>query len=225
MKKCLLAFFVLMLGVTSVLYAVNPLEMQLRKKQEVARANSEALNQKASKAARNEAKEMKKDGWMVAPGALPIEKQLDKCYLLQYQTDAEGYPEYLMAEGMSVGATYDAAKMQATELAKQHLAGQIQSDVASLIENTLINDDLGGFDAESVSKSVAASKNFIKGSLGRVLIVTEVYRMVGNGRREVLVRVAYTQKQIDQIARRTLKKSLEESGADAHGKLDQMLGL
>lgn len=221
MKKCLVLLSVLM--ISAVVYAENPMEAQLRHKQEVARANSEALNKKASKAARDEAKTMKKDGWMVAPGALPIEKQLDKSYKLQYQTDAEGYPEYLMAEGMSVGATYDAAKMQAFELAKQNLAGQIQSEVSSMVENTLANDQLGGFDAESVTNSVAASKNFIKNSLGRVLIVTEVYRMVGNGRREVLVRVAYTQKQLDNVARKTMKKALEQSGADLHDKLDEML--
>lgn len=223
MKKYLFALSVLLMAVSTTLHAENPLEAQRRHKQEVARANSEALNKKASKAARNEAKQMKKDGWLVAPGGLPLERQLDKCYLLQYQTDDEGYPEYLMAEGMSVGATYDAAKMQAIELAKQQLAGQIQSEVASIVKNTVVNDQLGGFDAESVTRTAAASQNAIKSSLGRVLVVTEVYRMVGNGRREVLVRIAYTQKQIDKIARDAAKKSLEESGSELHDELKEML--
>lgn len=121
-----------------------------------------------------------------------------------------------------MGSTYDAAKMQAIELAKQQLAGQIQSEVAALVKNTVINDQHGGFDAESVTNSVAASKNYIQGILGRVLVVTEMYRMVGNGKREVLVRLAYTQKQIDQITRETLRKSLEESGSDLHDKLDEI---
>lgn len=224
MKKYLLVLSVFVMAASAVLHAENPLEAQRRHKQEVARENSAALNQKASKAARAEAKNLKKDGWMAAPGALPLEKQLDKCYKLQYQTDAEGYPEYLMAEGMSVGSVYDSAKLAAIEAAKQRLAGQIQSEVASLIKMTEANDQLGGFDAESVSKTTAASQNFIKQSLGRVLVVTEAYRMVGNGRREVLVRIAYTQKQIDRITREAAKKSLEDSGAELHDELKEMLG-
>ncbi len=224
MKKKFLVLLVLSIAASIGISAATPAEMMFRQKQEVARANSEALNKKASKAARNEAKEMKKQGWTVAPGALPLDKQLDKCYLLQYQTDAEGYPEYLMAEGMSVGATYDAAKMQATEIAKQNLAGQIQSNIATLVETDLSNEQLGGFDAESVARTVAASKSFINNNLGRVIVVTEVYRMVGNGRREVLVRVAYPQKQIDQVTKKTIKKSLEENGVDLHNKLDELVG-
>lgn len=222
MKKLFYALLVLSLAMSAVSRAESPMEMQLRQKQEVARANSEALNKKASKAARNEAKEMKKKGWETAPGALPIEKQLDKCYLLQYQTDAEGYPEYIMAEGMSVGANYDAAKMQATEIAKQNIAGLIQSNIAAMTKTTIGNDQLGGYDAESVTRTESASINSIKAALGRVIVVTEVYRMVGNGRREVLVRIAYPQKQVDQITRSSIKKGLEEGGEELHKRLDNM---
>lgn len=80
------------------------------------------LNEKASKAARKEAKKLEKEGWLSAPGALPIEKQLDKSYTMQYEYDYEGYPKFIMAEGMSTAGNYDAAKMQALELG---LMGQI----------------------------------------------------------------------------------------------------
>lgn len=43
---------------------------------------------------------------------------------------------------MSIGENYDAAKMQALELAKQNLAGQIQTEVTALVENTVANKQL-----------------------------------------------------------------------------------
>ena len=48
---------------------------------------------------------------------------------------------------MSIGGNYDAAKMQALELAKQNLAGQIQTEITALIENTVANKQLSAEEA------------------------------------------------------------------------------
>ena len=116
------------------------------------------LMQKATKVARKEAKKMGKEGWLIAPGALPIEKQLDKAYMMSYEYDDNMFPKYIMGEAMSIGENYDAAKMQALELAKQNLAGQIQTEVTALIENTVANKQLSQEQAASVTQSVMASK-------------------------------------------------------------------
>ena len=50
---------------------------QRKERQELAKASKKELNEKASKAARKEAKRLSKEGWKTAPGALPLEKQLD----------------------------------------------------------------------------------------------------------------------------------------------------
>lgn len=60
----------------------------LRKERlEMLKASKSELNEKASKAAKKEAKKLQKEGWQTAPGALPLEKQLDKSYAMQYQYD------------------------------------------------------------------------------------------------------------------------------------------
>ena len=101
----------------------------LRKERlEMLKASKSELNEKASKAAKKEAKKLQKEGWQTAPGALPLEKQLDKSYAMQYQYDESMYPMYIMGEAMSIGENYDGAKMQAMELAKQNLAAQIQTE-------------------------------------------------------------------------------------------------
>ncbi len=197
---------------------------QLKERQELTKVSKKELNEKASKAARKEAKRLSKDGWKTAPGALPLEKQLDKSYIMQYQYDSDGFPQYIMAEAMSTGGNYDAAKMQALELAKQNLAGQIQTEITALIENTVANEQMDQSDAASITRSVLASKNLISQSIGRVVPVVETYRVVNGNNREILIRIAYSQDMAKAAAKRAVKKELEQRGDSLHGKLDELLG-
>ena len=214
---------VCLLSGTTASYAQLTKEQQKERK-EMAKASKAQLNEKASKTARSEAKRMKKEGWQTAPGALPIEKQLDKSYMMQYEYDEDMYPKYIMGEGMSVGGNYDGAKMQALELAKQNLAGQIQTEVTALVENTVANAQLSGEDAESVTRSVLASKNLISQSLGRTIPIVEVYRTLSNKNKEVLVRIAYSGDAAKKIVKDAVRKDLEQRGGNLHNKLDKLLG-
>ncbi|MCM1336146.1 MAG: hypothetical protein NC187_02635 [Candidatus Amulumruptor caecigallinarius] len=224
MKKCIFALAAaLMLSASGLAYAQVTAE-QLKERKELAKASKKDLNEKATKAARKEAKKLSKQGWLTAPGALPLEKQLDKSYLMQYQYDGDGFPQYIMAEAMSTGGNYDAAKMQALELAKQNLAGQIQTEVTSLIENTVANDQMDQGQAASVTRSVMASKNLITQSIGRVVPVIETYRVVGGNNREVLVRIAYSQDMAKAAAKKAMRQELEARGDSLHAQLDNLLG-
>lgn len=224
MKKVMIAtmalFFVF--GTTDCM-AQSAKELAKERK-ELMKASKAELNEKASKAARKEAKSLKKDGWETAPGALPLEKQLDRSYMMQYEFDEDMFPKYLMGEAMSIGGNYDAAKMQALELAKQNLAGQIQTEVTALIENTVGNEQLNEEQAASVTKSVMASKNLISQSIGRTITVMEVYRTLKNKNKEVLVRIAYNSEMAKKAALKAVKEDLEKKGDDLHNQLDELLG-
>lgn len=218
MKKVLFA-------VVLIFMAMGVVNAQTDRKA-VAKMTEKELNEKAVKAARKEAKNLVKEGWQIAPGALPIDKQLDKTYRMQYEQDDYGYPKYLMGEAMSIGQNYDAAKMQALELAKQNMAGQIQTEVTALIENTVANNQLDEGEAASITKSVMASKNLISQSIGRVVPVMEVYRTDAKTKnKEVLVRIAYNSDMARKAAINAVKKQLEQEGMDLHGKLDKLLGV
>lgn len=182
------------------------------------------LDAKASKTARNEAKRLKKEGWQAAPGGLPLEKQLDRSYLKQMEEDELGYPKFLMGEAMSIGENYDAAKMQALELAKQNLAGQIQTEVTALIENTVANKQLAKEEAASITESVLASKNLISQKIGKTITMVEVYRTLPNKNKEVLVRLAYNMGMAKEAARQAIRDDLEQKGKDMHEQLDKVLG-
>ena len=188
------------------------------------KAAKKQLDAKASKTALNEAKRLKKEGWKAAPGALPIEKQLDNSFLKQQEEDELGYPKFLMGEAMSIGENYDAAKMQALELSKQNLAGQIQTEVTALIESTVANKQLAKEEAVSITKSVIASKNLISQKIGKTIVVTELYRELSNKNKEVLVRVAYNVQMAKEAARQAIREDLEQKGLDLHQQLDKALG-
>ena len=188
------------------------------------RMSKKQLNAKASKDARKEAKKLTKEGWTTSPGALPLVKQLDKSYMMQYEFDDNQFPKYIMAEAMSIGENYDAAKLQALELAKQNLAGQISTEITMLVENSVSNRQMAAEQAASITETVSASKNLISQNIGRVVPVVEVYRIKNNKNREVLVRLAYNSEMAMEAAKKAVREDLEKKGNKLHEQLDMVLG-
>ncbi len=222
MKKIFAIMISLLVAATSV--SAQTTKETIKERKMIAKQSQAELNAKASKAARKEAKVLKKEGWTVAPGNLPLEKQLDKSYNMYYEYETNGLPKYIIGDAMSIGATYDAAKMQALELAKTNLAGQIQTEVTALVESTVANEQLSSEDATSIVQTVQASKNLISQRLGRTFPVTELYRKVNNNV-EVRVTIAYNSFMAIDIAKQIVKAQLEEKGEDLHEQLDKALGL
>lgn len=185
-----------------------------------------AMNaQKMDKLAVKEAKKLEKEGWTVRPGSLPLEQQLAKSYELQSKVDDDMYPMYIMGEATSVGENYDAAKVAATSLAMNNLAGQIQTELTALIENTVVNKQLTSEEAVSISETVMSSKSLISQSLGRTMPVVECYRLNGKKNTEVLIRIAYSVKKAKQQAMKVVKAELERKGEKVNEQLDSILGL
>lgn len=196
----------------------------LKQREELRKASKSELNEKATKTARKEAKKLEKEGWKTAPGALPLEKQMDKSYLMQMEYDDNMYPKYIMSEGMSTGENYDAAKMQALELAKQNLSSQIQTEITALIENSVATSQLAAEEAASVTKSISAGKSLITQSLGRTITVVECYRTLPNKNKEVLLRIAYNGEMAKAVAKKAIRENLEGDANALQGKLDNVLG-
>ena len=144
---------------------------------------------------------------------------------MEYEYDANLFPKYIMANAQSIAENYDAAKTAATSLAITNLAGQIQTEVTALVENTVANKQLSAEDAASITETVMASKNLISQSIGRTLVVVECYRILNNKNREVMVRIAYSGEMAKQAAKNAVRSELEKKGAKLHEQLDKALGL
>lgn len=219
MKNLWILATICILSALTVTYAQSPKEINKEQK-EITKYAQKELDRKASKIARKEAKKLKKEGWLVTPGALPLEKQLDRSYIMQSEYESPGYQRYIMAEAMSIGENYDAAKIQASELAKLNLVTQIQSDIQSTIESSIGNQQLSGDEAASISQIIAASRNTIAQRLGRVIMVVEAYRTLANRNKEVLVRIAYNGEIAKDLAKQVIREDLMQKSEDLMQKFD-----
>ena len=222
MKKVLFLAMA-MLVACSASFAQDAKEI-MKERKAVQKMAKQELAAKVDKATKKEAKRLAKEGWVVSPGALPLEKQLQRSYEMEYQYDDLGFPKFIMATAQSIANHYDAAKTSATSLAITNLAGQIQTEVTALIENTVANAELSPEEAVSISETVMASKTLISQSIGRTIAVVECYRILKNKNREVMVRIAYNGEMAKHAAKKAVREELEKKGQNLHEQLDKVLG-
>ena len=223
MKRILLIILSIAIVAPAVRLNAQALET-LKERKALVKETKAALNTRASKDARKEAKRLEKEGWQVSPGTLPLEKQLDRIYLMQYEFDENMYPKYIMGDATSIGETYDAAKFQATELAKINLATQIETEVTGLIDTEMSNMQMSADEAASVAKTTAGLKSLLTQKIGRVLIPVECFRTLPNKNKEVRVMIAYdSQKALDQ-AKALIREQLAAESAELVSKLDGAIG-
>lgn len=180
------------------------------------------IHQKAMKEARKEAKTLKKEGFKVAPGQLPMDKQIESTWVKRYETDDQGNKKWFVTDARALGETHSAAKMQAYEVAKVNLAGQIGTEVAGLIETNLANAQLSTQDAASVTETVATFKSIFGSKLGRTSTFFEADRPDGKNI-EVFVTIGYNYADAVNMAKDIIRKGLKEKANVQSEKLDEIL--
>ena len=223
MKKFLTVAIAIIIATVACVAQTNASEIR-QERNKINKLAKKELSARVDKTTRKEAKRLAKEGWVVAPGALPLEKQLERSYLMEYEYNANLYPKYIMANAQSIAENYDAAKVAASSLAITNLAGQIQTEVTALIENTVANKQLSAEDAASISETVMSSKNLISQSIGRTITVVECYRVLNNKNREVMVRLAYNGETAKEVTKNIVREELAKKGQKLHSQLDQVLG-
>jgi len=221
--------FALMLAVAAPVHA----QLSLRKAEKPKKVRKEAdkvekeaikdIKSKAVKEARKEGKRIKKQGFAVFPGSMPVEKQLEKVWIKQYEENADGTTKYIFADGNGVGKTQTAAEMQAMETAKLQLAGQISNEINQIIESKIANDQIDRETGQSLTKFVAGGKNYIVQNLTYVRPGFKVYRNVGKKDMEVFVKLYYNAEEAYAAAERALEaKARAELEEEADLLIDEI---
>ena len=199
-------------------------ESDLYAQKKPTKAAEKELKSRTMRKARKEARQLSKDGYGVAPGALPIDRQVENSWIRSMEMDSEtGYPKYITANGNAVGESITAAKLQANEIAKFELAGTISTNVAALIEANIANAQLNTKEAASVTEIAGAIKNLVVQEIGRVLPLIEIYRPVGKNNVEVNIRIAYNSEMAVEAAKKVFRRELKEKTNILHEKLDKLL--
>lgn len=178
------------------------------------------IKEKALKQARKEAKKLEKQGYKVPVGQLPLAKQLENSWQAQYEIDADGTPYYFMASATTIGSNYTSANMQSTNTAKLDIAGQIQTQIAALVEAKIANNEISANDAVAINSFVSASKSVINNTLGRVIKFVEIYRTLENGNIESMVTLGYNTEIATKEAVKAMQKSLDAEAEDLMKQLD-----
>lgn len=224
MKKLMMVVMALIMAVSGTMYAQDAKEIRKQRK-EIARLAKSELKEKASKDARKEAKKLEKEGWMVFPGDLPMAKQLDRSYAMEYEyvQNAAGsiVPKYLVGRGLATGENYSAVQNAAMELAKLYVAGLAEIEITALTEATLANDERA--QSASLAEVITASKSIVAKKIGEITPVVTL-RKDKKGQISVLVRVVYDRNTVLQTYKETIREELQKKGEKLHEKLDKALG-
>lgn len=207
-----------------------PLSAQINKQQYKNRTEmmgyaKKMQNDEVSKTSRKQAKSMKKQGWLVAPGALPLEKQIENSALYLNSFEDDGVtPKFVWGDASSIGENYDAAKMQALELARYNLISSMETNITKVVEANNSNKQLSAEDAASITKAIGSSKSFVSQKLGQTITVIETYRKLKNGNYEVRVQIFYSMEKGRMLAKQGIREELEKSGDQLKDDIDELLG-
>lgn len=201
--------------------ATNKQRKQVQKHEQVL---TKQIKKKAIKAARKEAKQLKKAGYMTFIGQLPLDKQLENSWQAAYEIDAYGNPYYIMSTQKAVASNFTAAQLQAMNAAKTDIAGQLETRINQVIETKVSSSELGRNEANSLSNFVATSKNIVSNTLGRVIKLVEIYREPKRTKLvEVQVTVAYNAEIATREALKALKQSLSAEDVELMQQIDKLV--
>ncbi|MGQ9863281.1 MAG: hypothetical protein ACUVRD_02185 [Bacteroidia bacterium] len=181
------------------------------------------MNREAIKQAKKESKRFRKMGYDVPPGSLPMEKSLEYTWMKLLQRDEEGKAMYLSADGNAVGETRTAAEMQALEVAKLNLAGQLETIIRSIVEANIANAQLNNQEAASVTKVVQGAKNIIATKLGPVEPAFKIFRNLPNKNVEVNLKLLHNRRDALEVAKKAIREELEKDLQNIQHKLDKLL--
>lgn len=185
---------------------------------------NKAMKKKAIKAARKEAKSLKKQGYMTLLGQLPLDKQLENSWQASYELDVQGYPYYIMSTQKATAANYTAAQLQAMNAAKTDIAGQIETRINQVIETKVTSNEFARNEANSLTSFVATSKNIISNTLGRVIKLVEIYREPKRTKVvEVQVTLAYNAEIATKEAINAIQKSVSAEDVELMKLLDELV--
>ena len=184
-----------------------------------------ALNRKAIKQARTEAKNLKEQGYQTFIGDLAMDRQVENSLLKSVDVNDLGYPAFIVGHAQVTAGNITAAKSQALQTAKVEIASLTSSMIASLVESSVANNEITTEEAVSINKSIEASKGLVIADLGQVNKELESYRTLPNKNVQLVLRLSYNAGTALEAARRRAQEKLEGEAQDLHKKLDNILKL
>lgn len=226
MKKMILMVAAVLMTSTAV-NAQSAIELAKQQK-ELNDINRKMLNQKPTKDAKKQAKELKKEGWLVPAGELSIEQQLTKSQLMgeELMADENGAPtkRFIMQTAIQTAGSYNSGYAAARTAAMTELAGLLKTEIVSAFQQKLDNAQNSSINATTVDKFNQRTKGIIDQALTNSITSLKIYRRLPNNNFEVQVRLAFDKKELAARLKRNMQKELEQEGDEELGGIvDEVL--
>ncbi len=168
------------------------------------------------KAAKKQAKSMKKEGWYVAPGAKPLEMQLYKGMTMEE-------PEYYKSTNAATAGFQSAAKLQAEAAARRDIVAKIKTEIAGIIKTNEANRQITADEATSINQTLSKSEQLIGGTLHQTITAVEVYRKTPNGNVEASITMCYPASAAKQAAQEVIREELLKESEDLATSFDKAM--
>lgn len=161
----------------------------------------------------------RKEGWVAADGALPLDSQLDN--LLQVSLD-----KYILGDAIGTAIEYDGARENAHRLVLRNIAARTQNEIFSLMDNAVADGLLQDNDTirhlkELITWNIKNDRDIVFDNL---INVVELHRVLPNKNHEYLLNVAVEV----PLAKKAIKLSVQDDfnslSADMQEKLDKIIG-
>lgn len=226
MKKMILMVAAVLMTSTAV-NAQSAIELAKQQK-ELNDINRKMLNQKPTKDAKKQAKELKKEGWLVPAGELSIEQQLTKSQLMgeELMADENGAPtkRFIMQTAIQTAGSYNSGYAAARTAAMTELAGLLKTEIVSAFQQKLDNAQNSSINATTVDKFNQRTKGIVDQALTNSITSLKIYRRLPNNNFEVQVRLAFDKKELAARLKRNMQKELEQEGdEELNGIVDEVL--
>lgn len=181
------------------------------------------LKSKVDKDCRKTAKELRKAGWMVMPGKLPMDRQIQDSRYAELEQLPDGTKAYMIGTHQAVGGNYSAAKQIADSRARTELAQHISTTVAQNIKDQVSNLNLGDGDIEVIDETIAASKSVILAQLSGIIPTLEIYRELDKSQYEVKVVLSISYQKALKAAKMSIRSELKKKSEQLAKDIDAAL--
>ena len=136
-------------------------------------------------------------------------QQIYNAYKLKNEIDANLQPKYVFGDAKGVGQFLNAAKLLATEKAKNDMVDHISKDISRLLTEKASSKQIKKAQIQSVLNMVEKSKPFVTKRLNTITPVFLFYRELSNGNIEVMMSIAYDRGEITKLFKTVINEQLE----------------
>jgi hypothetical protein len=132
-------------------------------------------------------------------------------------------PVWIIGNGSAVAQQEAAGLAQATDLAKLNLVSFIESNISSVIETEVANNQLSREEAVSITKIIQVATDAVSKKLGAVMPMLSIVRDVENKNYELQIMVAYKYDMVRKMVLEEVKNQLQQETDEVRKKYENIL--